>query len=281
MKMVVVTAVNEGYVIPLLVMVHSLLKSLPDDTSVDLKILTRGLSFSTVHSIKRCFRGLPLDVEEIKIDLGLMHGLKVDRHVTIETYFRLFAPTILPEHEIALYLDADILVCESPMQIYCKPGEAAHISAVPNPAKRSAFFSAERGVPSYRILGIPGNTRTFNAGVMMMNLKIWREENTTREILEYLREHSDQVLWWDQDGLNAILHSKWMTLPAKWNVPVNHFGDCIDWSGSVLTEREFRDVLENPGIIHYSSSEKPWSTGYRGPFMEEWKRAFDHVRQLL
>ncbi len=62
-------------------------------------------------------------------------------------------------------------------------------------------------------------------------------------------------MFWDQDGLNAILYNKWKELPPKWNQQVTMFKIGADETN--FSKKEFIEALENPSIIHCTTSSKP------------------------
>jgi lipopolysaccharide biosynthesis glycosyltransferase len=276
-QVTVVTAVNDNYVLPLAVMMRSVAQSLSGEASVTFKTLTLGLSRASRLRIEKSLAGLKMEFQEIRIDASPLEGLKVTGHVSLETYFRLLAPQYLQDLDKVLYLDVDLVVRHSIVEICREQLDGAHLLAVPHASKSSGFFSSERGVPSYVELGISGSSRTFNAGVMLLNLEAWRQTNTTKSVLEYLRNYSKTVLWWDQDGLNAVLHNKWRPLQAKWNVMTSHFADFETWEDSLLDATTFEAVRRDPAIIHYNDVSKPWNEHYRGPFQEQWEEAFADV----
>ena len=280
-RITVVTAVNDDYVLPLALMMRSVSQSLSAEAHVDLRILTLGLSKESRTRLERSIAGLRIDIHEVRVDPSCLNGLKVSGHVSQETYFRLLTPNYLQDVDRVLYLDADLLVRHSVVEIFRQQFEGAHLLAVPHASKRSGFFESERGVPSYSVLGIPGNSRTFNAGVMLLNLEEWRHSNTTESILKYLREYREQVLWWDQDGLNAVLHDRWRPLHPKWNVMTSHFADFGSWEDSLLDATTFESIKSDPAIIHYSFVPKPWSAYYAGPFQKQWEDAFADIAGIF
>lgn len=277
MNICVVTAVNDQYVFPLAVMLRSAAQAMPPDATLCVSILTRGLRTQYRRQLTASLEGLRVQLEEIRVDPSPLAGLRVDGHISLETYFRLLAPLYLPGHERILYLDADLLVRDSIVDLFQRPFDGAHILAVAQASRRSGFFGSERGVPAFAALGISGDARTFNAGVMLLDLERWRRSGTTEAILRYLREFADAVLWWDQDGLNAILHSSWRPLDARWNVMTSHLAGFETWADSLLDEDTFKAAVAHPGIIHYSFVPKPWTDSYAGPFAEEWREASNAV----
>jgi UDP-glucose/galactose:(glucosyl)LPS alpha-1,2-glucosyl/galactosyltransferase len=277
-QLTIVTAANAKYMIPLTVMMRSAADSAGPDCMLDFRVLTAGLPASAWKPVELGLQGCNATFGEIVVDSGPLADLKLNGHVSIETYFRLLAPSYIADVESVIYLDADVVVRHSVMGLAQRPPNGKVLLAVPQASRRSGFFCSERGVPSYLLLGIPGMSRTFNAGVMVLELEAWRREGATSTILQYLREFRNTVLWWDQDGLNAILHDKWVALPAKWNVMASHFRlfDC--WEDSLLDEDTFEQVRRDPGIVHYSDFLKPWMVGYDGPFLEHWTEALSRIR---
>ncbi len=280
-RVTIVTAANDAYALPLTVMLRSLEASIPDGSLVDVQILTLGLSSVTRNRIEQSLTGGKILLREIRVDASILDGVKVNGHVTLETYFRLLAPAYLDDVEKAIYLDADLVIRHSILDLWAEPLHGAHLLAVPHISRQSAYFSGERGVPSYAMLGIPGDTRTFNAGVMVLNLEAWRRSNTTALVLQYLRKYHSLVLWWDQDGLNAMLHANWHPLAAKWNVMTSHFIAFSGWQDSLLDEAVFDSVCRDPGIIHFSSVPKPWESGYSTPFGRHWMQWFELLKTIF
>ena len=280
-QITVVSATNNEYLVPLIVMIQSLLESLPKQIIVDFRIMTTGLNSKAKKLLAEVFSERNIKLQEIIVNSTLLIGFKLDGHISIETYFRILIPFYITDVDRVLYLDADTIVCQSVLEFYHSTFEGAHILAVPHISKASAFFASDRGVPSYTDLGIPGDTRVFNAGVMLLNLNLWNKTNIGAKIIRYLQDFRSQVLWWDQDGLNAILHDKWRALDAKWNVMTSHLASFESWEDSLLEEETFESILRNPGIIHYSFIPKPWHQQYSGPFAEYWYENYGMIASYL
>jgi lipopolysaccharide biosynthesis glycosyltransferase len=265
---IIVTAANSKYCLPLAVMLKSLEENLSDDERATIYILIKQFDTHSMQEVEASFEANKLQIHWIVVNESRLGGLKVDGHISIDTYYRLLIEELFPQHSKVIYLDADMIVNRSICGLWDTEFEGKHLLATPIAAKESGFVSGTRGIPSYKILGIPGDTRTFNAGVMVLNLDLWRRDSVSDMVFEYLRKHMDYVLWWDQDGLNAILHEKWLPLPAIWNVMTGHLDLFSTWEDSLLTPKEFDDVWNLPGIIHYAGPSKPWLPNYGGPFYD-------------
>ena len=57
----------------------------------------------------------------------------------------------------------------------------------------------------------------INAGVLLIDLKKWRAEQTGRRILEYYREHDGNLFANDQDAINGCLKGEICYLPPRYN----------------------------------------------------------------
>jgi hypothetical protein len=108
--------------------------------------------------------------------------------------------------------------------------------------------SSPSGVAGWKELGIPAAASYFNAGVMSIDLALWRRDRVGDRALEYVRRHRDRVYFWDQEGLNAVLAGLWGPLDPRWNHNVSVP------AGTTSASRVVRD----PWIIHFAGNVKPW-----------------------
>ena len=120
------------------------------------------------------------------------------------------------------------------------------------------LVSSPRGLMNYQELGISADCKYMNSGVLVFNLKKWRQDNTSLAVINYLNDYKQYVRWFDQDGLNAVLAGKWGELDPRWNqMPyLFRFGS---WQESPFGEEEYNNLLNHPYIIHYATREKPWN----------------------
>lgn len=130
-------------------------------------------------------------------------------------------------------------------------------TALANFSACAPYLSAARALTNFQALGIPPRTKYFNAGLLVFNLAKWRESDAARRVIAYLRDHPTQVRWWDQDGLNAILHDQWGELELPWN-QIPHIFRYPSWRESPFSEAEYQAITAHPRAIHYSARSKPW-----------------------
>jgi lipopolysaccharide biosynthesis glycosyltransferase len=172
------------------------------------------------------------------------------------TYYKLMVPELLPDSvDRAIWLDCDTVVTEDVGRLWEEDLLDRHALAVQDVVV--PYVSSAYGVAHYKELGLPRNTKYFNAGVMLMNLDLWRQANTSQLVIEYLKRFGEDVFFWDQEGLNAVLAGKWGELDPRWN----RSGSGLHAAGNGGTA----EVVTEGGIIHFIGNLKPWMHQGRNP----------------
>jgi lipopolysaccharide biosynthesis glycosyltransferase len=110
--------------------------------------------------------------------------------------------------------------------------------------------------------GIPEQFGYFQSGVMLINLKRWREEGIFDRLQDYILHNADKIVDADQDVLNACLYDRRRPLPFVWNV-IAPFYFNLHPLGIPAAER--RSVVRDARIIHFNGPSKPWSYMCRHP----------------
>ena len=256
---VIVTVANDNYALALAVMLKSVEVNLKPNTKAQVFILMKDFGKEAMTQISNSIQSEIVELNWVIVADDKISGLKVNGHISIDTYYRLLIEEYFPQYSKVIFLDADLILKTSITDLWDLEIDNNHLLAAPLTSKHSGIVSGPRGLPAYKLVGIPSDTRTFNAGVMVLNLNLWRRDLISEKVIQYLREYSDHVLWWDQDGLNAILYDKWKPIDAKWNAITSHL---ISKQDSLLTEKEFDEVCFAPFIIHYAGPLKPWQPDY-------------------
>lgn len=184
------------------------------------------------------------DVDELRLE-GVV--FRKNRPLTKAAYYRVLLPEILDTSiEKILYLDCDIVVVGEVCEIYEIDLTDYPLAACEDASPYTALHR--------RQLNLSLNDRTFCSGVMMINLKFWRENDAMAELLAYSKKPREMVYLHDQDSLNFVFRGNWFKLPYKWNktpqsiVPLDNDQRLFDIS----------DYRHQPVIIHYASALKPW-----------------------
>ncbi len=193
-----------------------------------------------------------LDANEC-LDLEGMSDFYVTDAFPLTVYFRLFAPAIFQNYDRILYLDSDIVALTDVAELYLRDLGGALIAAAHDfhfedelrnpyslPGTRFLENAARCGVAYQR------GDSYFNSGVMMMNLRAMREEDTVSRFLSTLCVMKEPMLP-DQDVLNLACKGRVAFLSSAWN--------CMEW---------LEDLKPHQAKILHFTGKKPWDFRYSG-----------------
>jgi lipopolysaccharide biosynthesis glycosyltransferase len=231
-KIHLVTATNNDYSKYLVVMLFSLIKNKKSDHPLVIYVLERELSLENKELIRRIILQNNIEIKFVNMNESQFKDVRISGHISMETYFRIRIPELLSRDiKKVLYLDCDMIIHDDITRLWETNIDDYFLAAVEDPL----------GYYRFEDLSITNN-RYFNAGVLLINLKKWRENSISQRVSDYIHDNLSKIYWWDQDALNAILFDKWLMLEMKWNY-----------------QPFSRIQLDNPSIIHFTSPIKPWN----------------------
>jgi lipopolysaccharide biosynthesis glycosyltransferase len=255
---------DEGFARGLAVSIHSTLTRLDPGLRPRIYILDAGVSDATIRRAERLVKRVrpDLTLEWIAVDQHAIAHLPVDGRFPSVVYARLLIAELLP-HDVhrVVFLDADLLVERDVGELLGLDLHGAPIAGVQD-------FG--HGVDP-----APGERPYHNAGVLVVDLDLWRERRLGAEVLQYVESHEHLPLQ-DQDAMNAVI-DHWHRLDATWNV---HLGMLVP--GDIARpeiERVVRDLLRagrRGGIVRHYINAKPWIPGKMAP--ESWRWVLASLR---
>jgi lipopolysaccharide biosynthesis glycosyltransferase len=237
-----VLSCDEAFAMPLAVALRSIVDANQSGRPLDFYILAQGLS---ENSRKRISTSLPAgsaSINWVPVDLTPFHQFSTASHISRMTYSRLLIPRILPDSiPRILYLDADLLVLEDIESLWHTNLEGAVVGAVSDGLDEQI----KSGKPN--VEDVPRVRDYFNAGVLLIDLKRWREQRISERALEYLAQHPRSPFS-DQDALNVVCDGNWKQLDPRWNFQAHYETELSEMSPS-----------QRPFLVHFVTSLKPWS----------------------
>lgn len=181
---------------------------------------------------------------------GAIAHFRVDRHITLASYLRLFMTRFLdPDLEKVLYLDCDLVVCEDVEELWLTDVSQHFMAAV-----RDLYSD------NHIQLGLKADETYFNAGVLLVNLQKWRETDVVPRFIEYVEKNSAILRYHDQCTLNATFRNQILPLPYRWNFAARYADLPSEALG--MSPEEFSEVRRTPPIVHFSTEVKPWLYAY-------------------
>lgn len=199
------------------------------------------------------------------------------KDISRETYYRLLAADLLPDtvHR-ALYLDGD-MVCTGDLS------ELFEVDLKGCPVGM-CYDICTSSIEKYNRLGYPFSEGYFNGGLELFDLDLWRKENLIRVMLEWLAANARKCETHDQDVVNAVLHGR--IFPLDFSYDIQPRGLYVFYwieeekNGYFASNMQYlpKDewpalcaAIENPRLVHFSWTVKPWHKECDNPFAIVWR----------
>lgn len=170
-------------------------------------------------------------------------------------YSRLFIQDIINVDKI-LYLDCDTIVANNLLELWNIDINDYLIAGVQDTVLEY----------SKTIVGMDMNTRYINSGVLLINLKKWREENIKNKFLKMINDFNGYVPLHDQGIVNGVCKGKIFYLNPKFNC-MSQFYQFSEKQikklyniKSFYSKKEICNAIQYPVIIHYIAKfyNRPW-----------------------
>lgn len=165
-----------------------------------------------------------------------------ESHVSEATYYRIFISDYLNEDiENLIYLDADTIIVNNIESDLLTITKDLNVS--------DSIIAAKTDINlSIHSKKLTGNKKYFNAGVMFINFKKWISNNCQEALLLKMKEIENDIIFWDQDVLNAYFNGKYLEIDDSYNYKVD-----VDDSNQGTID------IKNIKILHYVGKSKPWT----------------------
>lgn len=193
--------------------------------------------------IKNVFPDLDLNIVKFKFNIKYYPKLK-NSHVSEATYYRIFiGDHVESNSNFIIYLDADAYVVNNPFKEIEESINYMDENNMLLGAKTTDYFQKQQSVDIFKRLNI--NDKYFNAGVLVINLKKWKDEKISKKLQEQVKKIENEIVYWDQDVLNSFINGNYYEISEGLNHIVN-----------LNTKENFQNGEIK--IIHYVGSLKPW-----------------------
>ncbi len=248
MKIDVVLATDDRYARHCGAAVSSLLHNNPKH-DISVHILYSDLSEKNRARLSKTVRRFSSRIIYHPLDNALISGLpRGGDHagITLSTYLRLFMAGVLRDIPKVLYMDCDMIVRHDIGELWQTDISGAALAASPDSVPG----------PAVKRLGYPVEYEYFAAGLLLINLKYWREQNATALFLDYMEKNRALICAHDQDVLNGVFHKEKIILPVKWNFYVDYAFSTPDIREEYL--QQISRCAADPAIVHFEWTNKPW-----------------------
>lgn len=235
-------AFDNNYLVPFYALASSVFFNNPGQ-SFTFHCITRDIDLSEKKAIEEYIHAQGADIYFYQVDEALLQQFVSTIHSTwtLAVFCKIFFPLLVPESlDRLLYLDTDMLVINPLKELY-----EVDLDTYPLGAVYDCYVKTRED------LGIVEEGNYFNSGMLLFNLKRWREQNISQKAINFLCHYPEKIKYVDQDALNAVLINNWKKLPEKYNLIYSY----IPQNAS---KKELIAFIQDKVIIHFTL-QRPWT----------------------
>ena len=239
---------DSNYVIPTVVAITSLICNKNPDTYYDIYIITADLLEPELENFYQ-FRSSTADIHIIKSSLEKFEDLPLCFYVPSTAYLNFDLPNLISHQDKVLHLDGDVIIQRDLSDLFEMNIDDYYAGVV----KDIGLIDNDLNIKNY-----------FNNGVMLLNLKLMRENDVSIALLN-IAKSGVKLKYMDQDCFNILFEKKVKLLLITYNC-FNEFSqrikdkcthgyinECFGTNYSSLD-----NVTKDSCIIHFAGSDKPW-----------------------
>lgn len=253
----------------LTVAASSLLNATRHPHRIRLHVLTTVSDHAIVSTMLDCAlsrsKRASVEVLTFQAPESIFTGRAPPRLATELNYARLFLPHIFGASGKMIYLDADVIVNGDVVDLHdaaLKQSDCA-VAAVPRGAQRlrlaPSVASNAHAIHTLAKLGVNVSFNSsrrlvttlqdFNAGVLVVDLQRWCQQNVTNEVLRWIRLNRALELYTrgSNPPLVLALADAFERLDSRWNCPANP-------KSTPASPR----CIHQAAIVHLTGASKPW-----------------------
>ena len=237
-KKAIVLAANYAYVDQVLTTIKSICYH---NRSLRFYLINSDFPNEWIKQLNKRLEKFDSEIINCRVTSEQISRYKTDISYTV--FLRYFVADFVKE-EKALYLDCDLVVTKNLDDLFATDLQDYPLAAVRDFGGR-AYFGRE----------------IFNAGVLLINNDLWKQENMTQKLIDLTNEWHDKVDQADQSILNMLFEHKWLELDFDYNHIVIH---------KQFTDYQLPAGQDYPAIIHYLSHRKPWKDLAAQTYRDVW-----------
>ena len=237
-KKAIVLAANYAYVDQVLTTIKSICYH---NRSLRFYLINSDFPNEWIKQLNKRLEKFDSEIINCRVTSEQISRYKTDISYTV--FLRYFVADFVKE-EKALYLDCDLVVTKNLDDLFATDLQDYPLAAVRDFGGR-AYFGRE----------------IFNAGVLLINNDLWKQENMTQKLIDLTNEWHDKVDQADQSILNMLFEHKWLELDFDYNHIVIH---------KQFTDYQLPSDQDYPAIIHYLSHRKPWKDLAAQTYRDVW-----------
>lgn len=208
--------IDEGFSVPCGVSIYSLLSNNQHLERIDIFILDDGITDSSKEKLSIIANQFKRNLEFIdvkKVKNFLSGTTTYNWHGSYSTYIRLMLNTLFPDsEETIVMIDADTIIDGKIDELY-------HFDLKGNPC---AMALEAMPLSYYKHSGL-GYNELINGGLIIVDLKKWKELDVENRIIDFLKSVREKNMLTDEDVLSYVLKGKITRIPLYLNYLTQYY----------------------------------------------------------
>lgn len=195
-----------------------------------------------------------------------------DRYQIGHSYVRMAIGTLLPDDvDKVLALDSDTLILGDLTELWNMDMGNNILAGVADCLNLKAYKKQ---------FGLEGEEFYCNAGVYLIDLKKWREEQIENTIKDVIKERNGNVFFFEQTLINYSCRGQILKLHPRFNTYTLFYAfkyeNLLRWRNPTIfyKENEINEAKTNPTIIHFTRNfymlSRPWVKECDHPLTEQY-----------
>lgn len=270
MKMSVVYSTDDNYMQHAGVSLTSLFEHNQDAERIDVYVIQNEVSEENAKKLERIGERYRRSIRFVDFrHISRKLRLNTGGSISDSSYARLFIASVVDSDvDKVLYLDCDTLVTGSLRELWNTDLEDCWVAGVRDTAGPAARAN----------VGLKEEDLYVNAGVLLINVKKWRECSAEERFVEFIDFYHGNVFHHDQGTINGVLRGKMLALPPKYNAMSVFFtmnrASLLTYYGmhDYYSEKELAEAKQQPVILHFTPAfvNRPWVAGCRHPYAPQY-----------
>jgi lipopolysaccharide biosynthesis glycosyltransferase len=197
-----------------------------------------------------------ISIEWISVESASFDDVELSDLYPRSTLFRLLLGSLLPDDvQRLIYLDSDTAV-RAPLDELWDVELGDHVlAAVRDPV---IPWAGMPGLLDWRTLGVRPDSPYFNAGVLVIPIERWRQQDLFARTMALMTSHLFKDA--DQGALNVVVDGAWLALDPRWNLQAGHIVPDESMAFVVESPGMLEKARSDPAVVHFNSGfrRRPW-----------------------
>ena len=253
--MVIVLSSSELFSMPCGVCLTSIFEN-NKEVDICVYIFTSDMKDATQMKFQKLAEDYGKTIHVIQVDEKELKDMPKTGRYSINTFFRFLIPNVLKSEDKVLYLDVDMINTKSMYELWNTNIDQVYCAVVEGQSNDDIRL---RNRLDYQY-------DYFNAGVLLMNLKKWREDSISQKCISYLCNYPERCKYLDQDALNAILNNQVVWLNYRYNLQEGFLWNDDEKLIDKKKWGKINQEEEHKVLIHYCGFVKTWHKESNHPY---------------